>query len=327
MLDVPSTFTRLGLLMSCCWSEGAREGPQSSPSSKLPSSVTAIANDTSPLRVLFKGGRSHTGTKTPELPQDGEGIVRTHKLKPFAVEAVPVTNARFAAFVLATGYQTVAERFGWGMVFRGLLKDPASVPAGGGTSWWSAVQGACWHTPEGQGSDLAARAEHPVTHIAWEDAVAFAKWAGGRLPTEAEWEHAARGGLEDPRFPWGEREPDDTAFTPCNIFQGQFPGQNTGADGWVGTSPVGSFAANGAGLFDMAGNVWEWTSEPFRIRSASRNAVARNEAAQRDKQKLMKGGSFLCHISYCYRYRIAARLAVSADSGGCNAGLRVFYDV
>ncbi len=312
--------------MSCCGSTGRRAGELLIAENKLPSAIASIADASAPDRAIFKGGRSHTGTKAPELPQDGEGIVREHRLRPFSAEVVPVTNARFAAFVMETGYQTVAERFGWGMVFRGLLTDPLLAPSGAAPSWWSAIEGACWYAPEGPDSDLSARSAHPVTHIAWEDAVAFSKWAGGRLPTEAEWEHAARGALADPRFPWGDREPDDVQFLPCNIFQGKFPEENTAADGWVGTSPVGSFDPNGAGLYDMAGNVWEWTSEPFRIRSAARGAIARNAAAKRENQKLMKGGSFLCHISYCYRYRIAARLAVSADSGGCNAGFRVFYD-
>ena len=173
---------------------------------------------------------------------------------------------------------------------------------------------------------MSKRADHPVTHIAWEDAQAFAQWAGGRLPTEAEWEHAARGGLEDPRFPWGDEEPNDRDFFPCNIFQGQFPSQNTCAEGWRGTSPVTAFKPNGAGLHNMAGNVWERTAEPFHIRSAGRTAKIRNQHARQNNEKLMKGGCFLCHISYCYRYRIAARLATEADSGGCSAGMRVFYD-
>ncbi len=313
--------------MSCCGTKGRRAGEVMIAENKLPSAIAAIADPSAPNRATFKGGRSHTGTKTPELPQDGEGIVRELRLKPFGAEVVPVTNARFAAFVIETGYRTVAERFGWGMVFRGLISETLSAQSGAAPSWWSAIEGACWYAPEGPASDLSSRSDHPVAHIAWEDAVAFSKWAGGRLPTEAEWEHAARGGLSDPRFPWGDREPDDVQFLPCNIFQGNFPVENTAADGWVGTSPVGSFDPNGAGLYDMGGNVWEWTSEPFRIRSAARGPIERNKAAQREGQKLMKGGSFLCHISYCYRYRIAARLAVSADSGGCNAGFRVFYDL
>ena len=313
--------------MSCCGamdrSDIHRE-PQAGPSV----AAVGIADARAPARVEFAGGRCHTGTRNPVLPQDGEGVVRQHRLKPFAVEATPVTNARFAAFVAATGYVTVAERFGWGMVFRGLFDDPNSVPPGGGaTPWWGVVDGACWHAPEGPSSSVDGRADHPVTHVAWEDARAFAAWAGGRLPSEAEWEHAARGGLQgDPRFPWGEREPDDSNFLPANIFQGRFPELNTAADGWRGTSPVGSFAPNDAGLYDMAGNVWEWTGEPFQIRSASRNATLRNEHARQRDEKLMKGGSFLCHISYCYRYRIAARSGVAADSGTSNTGFRVFYD-
>lgn len=315
--------------MSCCGStDRIGQTAETEKTAAMPADVAAIADPTPPPRSRFEGGRSHTGTRNPALPQDGEGILREHRLKPFEAEQVLVTNARFAAFVKATGHVTVAERFGWGMVFRGLLDDPNSVaPGGGGTPWWGAVDGACWFAPEGPASSVAKRADHPVTHIAWEDARAFAAWAGGRLPLKAEWEHAARGGLADPRFPWGDREPDDTDFLPCNIFQGRFPGHNSRADGWEGTSPVTAFAPNGAGMHDMAGNVWEWTAEPFRIRSAAAGARARNDHARARGEKLMKGGSFLCHISYCYRYRIAARLAVVADSGGCNAGFRLFHDI
>ncbi|MBV7377596.1 SUMF1/EgtB/PvdO family nonheme iron enzyme [Maritimibacter dapengensis] len=312
--------------MSCC-SGISREGPQDKSPAALPAFIHDIADWTAPNRATFKGARSHTGTKTPEIKADGEGIIRQHRLKPFGVDVAPVTNARFAAFVIETGYITVAERFGWSAVFRGLLEDDRALAAGDDNApWWGISQGACWHAPLGAGSSVETLANHPVTHIAWEDAVFFAKWSGGRLPSEAEWEHAARGGRADPRFPWGDCEPDDTNFLPCNIFQGRFPDMNVCADGWRGTSPIGAFPANDAGLFDMAGNVWEWTSEPFQIRSASKAAKARNAQARRDGEKLMKGGSFLCHISYCYRYRIAARLSTAADSGGCNAGFRVFYD-
>lgn len=312
--------------MNCCGGL-SRSDFQSLSRLAVPEAVHQIADKTPPTRVQFAGGRCQTGTKTPIIAQDGEGIVRFHQVKPFEVDTVLVTNARFAAFVAETGYITLAERFGWGMVFRGLLDNPNSVPpGGGGAPWWGILNGACWHVPEGNDSTIETRADHPVTHIGWDDARAFAKWAGGRLPTEAEWEHAARGGLENPRFPWGDRAPDDTEFLPANIFQGEFPQRNSEADGWQGTSPVTFFEPNGMGLYDMAGNVWEWTSEPFRIRSAGHEAVIRNEHAHKADEKLMKGGSFLCHVSYCYRYRIAARLAVAADSGGCNAGLRVIYD-
>jgi len=295
----------------------------------VPAAAAEIADARPPLRIGFPGGRSHTGTPNPVIAEDGEGIVRRHRLEPFAVDAELVTNARFAAFVTATKYVTEAERFGWGLVFRELLPDPNAVPSpGGAPPWWVVVDGAAWHAPEGPSSNITDRADHPATHMSWSDARAFAAWAGGRLPSEAEWECAARGGLaDDPRFPWGDREPNDTEFMPCNIWQGHFPELNTRADGWLGTSPVGTFPANRAGLFDMAGNVWEWTSEPFVIRSAGRAAVARNEESRSQNRKVMKGGSFLCHISYCYRYRIAARHATAADSGSSNTGFRVFYDV
>ena len=289
--------------------------------------IVEIADARPPGRALFNGGRSHVGTSRPAIPQDGEGIVRNLRLKPFAAEAALVTNARFAAFVAATGHVTEAERFGWGVVFRGLLADPAAVPPSAtSTPWWGRCDGAAWFAPEGPGSHVRNRADHPVTHVSWSDATAFAAWAGGRLPTEAEWEHAARGGLDDPRFPWGDAEPDDTGFLPCNIWQGRFPDRNSGADGWLGTSPVSAFAPNGRGLHDMAGNVWEWTADPFLIRSAGRLATERNAEARATRRKVMKGGSFLCHRSYCYRYRIAARSGTAADSGTSNTGFRVFHD-
>ncbi len=314
--------------MSCCGASRTAIG--STAPSTVPtdaSEALAIADARRPEIVHFSGGASHVGTRQPEIPQDGEGLLRTVKVRPFAVEACLVTNARFAAFVAETGYVTEAETFGWGLVFRRLLPDPEAIPpSASATPWWVVCDGAAWFAPEGPGSHVRDRADHPVTHISWADAQAFAAWAGGRLPTEAEWEHAARGGLEDPRFPWGDREPDEGDFLPCNIWQGRFPYENTRADGWLGTSPVTAFAPNEAGLHDMAGNVWEWTSEPFMVRSQTRAARLRNEEARATKQKLLKGGSFLCHRSYCYRYRIAARSGVPADSGASNSGLRVFYD-
>lgn len=314
--------------MSCCGSRNGTGGGEAETLTVGASpDVLAIADATAPERVHFEGGPSHVGTHRPEIPQDGEGLVRQVRLKPFAAEAHTVTNARFAAFVADTGFVTEGERIGWGVVFRGLLEDPSRIPPSQSrTPWWGVVPGACWHSPEGPGTTVADKPTHPVTHISWSDARAFADWAGGRLPTEAEWELAARGGLEgDPRFPWGEQEPNDTDFFPCNIWQGRFPDQNTRADGFMGPAPVDSFAPNGAGLYQMCGNVWEWTAEPFTVRSASRLAKARNAQARAENQKVMKGGSFLCHISYCYRYRIAARSGTAADSGTSNTGFRVFH--
>lgn len=310
---------------ACC-SAAERSGtpPEAAAPSRPEPRLAALADPARPEVARFGGGWSHIGTDAPEIPGDGEGPRRRVRLAPFAIEAVPVTNMRFSAFVLATGHVTVAERWGWSAVFDALLPSGAARDErAAATPWWVRVEGACWHAPEGPGSGLDGRADHPVVHVAWEDARAFAAWAGGRLPTEAEWEHAARGGLPDPRFPWGDAEP-ETDGGLCHIWRGAAPG---GAPGHpAGTVPADACPPNGAGLHGMAGNVWDWTADPFRIRSVSRAARARNAHAQKADERVMKGGSFLCHRSYCYRYRIAARMALAADSSASNVGFRVAYD-
>ena len=305
--------------MSCC--APSRDGSAKTPVTPLTRGETNAAD-----RVFFDGCRSFVGTDRPVIIEDGEGPRRPTKLAPFWLEATPVTNERFAAFVAATAYVTEAEQFGWSPVFQGLLSVDHRPSGSGQASWWVKVDGAAWSTPEGPGSSIADRQRHPVVHVSWADAKAFATWCGGRLPNEAEWEHAARGGLADPRFPWGNEEPDDDKSIHANIWQGQFPNHNTLRDGFLGTSPVRTFAANGAGLYDMIGNVWEWTADPFRVRSLSKQAKARNENASATQEKVLKGGSFLCHLSYCYRYRIAARSALTADSSSSNTGFRVAYN-
>lgn len=306
--------------MSCCTPSRDGAATMAAATEIIPAGSGAAAE-----RVFFGAARSFVGTDSPVLPLDGEGPQRAVKLDPYWLEAVTVTNARFAHFVAETGYVTEAERFGWSPVFRGLLGDAAPPPSQTATPWWVKVDGACWSAPEGPGSSTEGREDHPVVQVSWGDARAFAMWCGGRLPTEAEWEHAARGGLDDPRFPWGDAEPDDqTVF--ANIWQGRFPHANTLTDGYMGTSPVKAFAPNGSGLYGMAGNVWEWTADPFRVRSLSRQAKARNAHAGATQEKVLKGGSFLCHISYCYRYRIAARSALTAESSASNSGFRIAYD-
>ncbi|MEM6729175.1 MAG: SUMF1/EgtB/PvdO family nonheme iron enzyme, partial [Pseudomonadota bacterium] len=230
----------------------------------------------------------------------------------------------FAAFVEATGYETEAERFGWSFVFLNHL-PPGHPPtqAVQGVEWWRKVDGATWRLPHGP-NGAAPPPHHPVTQVSWSDARAYAAWAGGRLPTEVEWEHAARGGLGDVPFPWGEEAPRDDGPYPCNIWQGRFPVKDTGADGYDGTAPVESFTPNGYGLFNMVGNVWEWTADAFRLRSLKREAKARQAAMQ--GYKVLKGGSFLCHASYCFRYRIAARTGNSPDSTTPHQGFRLVYD-
>lgn len=274
--------------------------------------------------IPVKGGRCFVGTDDPVIPEDGEGPRRTVTLKDYALEAQTVTNSRFAEFVEATNYITEAEKYGWSTVFYGLLPKGATPRRNASrTPWWVGVDGACWRTPEGPGSSIDGRMDHPVTQVSWADAIAFAAWAGGRLPTEAEWEHAA-GSADGRRFTWGNEEPDNERIF-CNIWQGRFPHENTCRDGYMGTAPAISFEATGAGFYNLVGNVWEWTSDAFRVRSMSRAAKARNLHAQRHSEKVLKGGSFLCHISYCYRYRIAARMALTPDSATSNTGFRVAY--
>ncbi|MBP1844261.1 formylglycine-generating enzyme required for sulfatase activity [Rhizobium petrolearium] len=277
--------------------------------------------------IAVKGGETFVGTNNPVIAVDGEGPERRVTINDFFLEAETVTVARFAEFVEATGYVTEAEKFGCAAVFMGLLNDRELAANNvAGTPWWGRVDGAIWKAPEGPGSSIENRMDHPVTQVSWNDAMAFAHWVGGRLPTEAEWEHAARGGNRRRRYPWGDEEPTDAKVF-CNIWQGRFPHQNTLADGFFGTAPARSFTPTEDGFYNLAGNIWEWTSDPFRVRSLTRQAKIRNEQAKKSADKLLKGGSFLCHKSYCYRYRIAARMGLSPDSASSNTGFRIAYDV
>ena len=290
----------------------------------LPTAVIA-AEGKGVLRdaVPVPGGTALIGTASPILRQDAEGPLRCRKIKGFECERGAVTNAAFAAFVRDTGYMTEAERFGWSFVFfQHLAPELKQTQAVLGMEWWCRVKGACWRHPNGPLFSPAAP-DHPVVQVSWNDATAFAGWSGGRLPSEAEWEHAARGGLGDVRYPWGDQDPNDTDFFPCNIWQGDFPNENKSLDGYDGTAPSISFEPNGYGLYNMVGNVWEWTREPFKVRSASTRT--RRASTRVENRKLLKGGSFLCHASYCTRYRIAARTGNTPDSTSTHTGFRVIY--
>lgn len=252
------------------------------------------------------------GTDDQRFPADREGPIRTVDVAPFAIAPHPVTNDAFEAFVAATGFVTLAETEGWSFVFGGLLPDDFPPTRGVvGAEWWRAVEGADWRHPSGPQSDLSGCGDHPVTQITWFEAAAYAEWVGGRLPTEAEWEKAARGGLDQARFAWGD-ELEPGGDHRCNIWQGAFPQQNTLDDGWFGTSPVDAFPPNGFGLYDVTGNVWEWTLDWW------------DESAQ---QRAMRGGSYLCHDSYCNRYRVGARSSNTPDTPTGNLGLRVAWDL
>jgi formylglycine-generating enzyme len=273
----------------------------------------------------FPAGPSWVGTDAPVIPGDGEGPQRRVRLARFGIERFAVTNDRFAEFVSAAGYTTDAERFGWSFVFHSFLDPELPAEAFAAAPWWRKIEGACWHAPEGRGSTVSTRGNHPVLHVSWNDATAFAAWCGGRLPSEAEWEHAARGGTVDRRFPWGNEEPTDQLVF-CNIWQGRFPIHNTIADGYLGTAPVNSYAPNACGLYNMCGNTWEWCSDPHHLGSPVAEATCCGTTSTVASERTVKGGSYLCHPSYCYRYRIAARSGRSPDTSAGHLGFRIAYD-
>lgn len=277
-------------------------------------------------RVEIPGGPALRGTDDPRMKGDEESPSHRTTLKPFAMMPTTVTNAMFAAFVEDTGYKTEAEKFGWSFVFLDTIpKAITESYAVAQAQWWRRIDQATWTSLHGPGSEDEWKPDHPVVQVSWNDARAFAQWAGGRLPTEAEWEHAARGGLGDVPYPWGVEEPDDHSYLPCNIWQGQFPHKNSVADGYFATAPARSFEPNAYGLYNMVGNVWEWTSEPFKIRSLSRQGKAR--AKETRGTKILKGGSYLCHKSYCYRYRIPARTGNTPDTATSHQGFRLVFDL
>jgi formylglycine-generating enzyme len=271
----------------------------------------------------------------------------------FWIDEHDVTNTEFARFVEATGYVTTAERkIDWedlkkelppgtskpddsALAPGALVFSPTSgpVPLNDISAWWRWVHGANWRHPEGPESSIHGRENHPVVQVSWNDAVAYAQWAGKRLPTEAEWEFAARGGLEAKRYVWGDEFKPSGKYM-ANTWQGIFPVRDSGEDGFVGTSPVGSFPANGYGLYDMAGNVWQWCSDWYRadsnMEAASKN-VCRNPGGPAESydpgdpyapKRVVKGGSFLCNADYCESYRPSARRGTPPDTGSSHTGFR-----
>ncbi|MFD2044217.1 formylglycine-generating enzyme family protein [Ornithinibacillus salinisoli] len=268
--------------------------------------------------ILVPGGSFLMGTDTEHgFKMDGEGPVREVQVDSFYIDVHTVTNDSFKAFVDDTGYRTEAERFGWSFVFYQLLHTNTAKTVRQKvqqTPWWWVVEGADWSHPEGPNSSISDRMDHPVIHVSWNDAQAYCKWAGKRLPTEVEWEYAARGGLEQKLYPWGdELTPNGEHY--CNIWQGNFPHENTKEDGYVGTAPAKSFPPNGYGLYNVSGNVWEWCSDWF------------GKGPDAGQNRVMRGGSYLCHHSYCNRYRVAARTSNTPDSSTGNIGFRCVVDV
>jgi len=321
------------------------------------SAKPAVARDAGMIRIPggeFAMGESGAETDTGicglgESTRDARPVHRV-RVSPFLMDRTTVTNAQYTAFVAATGYITVAERQPNPKDFPGVPAEalvpgslvftapPAAVPLTDVSQWWHYVPSASWKHPAGPGSDLVGKDRYPVVHVAYEDAAAYAAWAGKRLPTEAEWEFAARGGLAGKRYATGDELKPGGKFI-GNIFEGHFPDNDTGEDGFAGIAPVASYAPNGYGLYDMAGNVWQWCSDHYRpdyYETLAAKGLATNPQGPADaydpdepgaRKRVQRGGSFLCTDQYCTRYRVGARGKGEVSTGSNHLGFRCVADV
>jgi formylglycine-generating enzyme len=297
--------------------------------------------------VWIPGGEFMMGTDAPYASR-AEGPAHRVRVDGFWMDETDVTNAQFRAFVEATGYVTTAERTPRAedfpdappenLVAGSVVFTPPDhpVPLDDYRAWQKWTPGANWRHPQGPGSSLDGKDDHPVVHVSWYDATEYAKWAGKRLPTEAEWEYAARGGLESKKYVWGD-EPFSEEHPQCNNFQGRFPDGNTAKDGYLRTSPVKAFPPNGYGLYDMAGNVWQWCNDWFLPEAYARTArhgtlvnptgpEASFDPRERPPERVHRGGSFLCCVGYCFNYRPSARMGCTPDTGLSHVGFRCVKD-
>lgn len=343
------------LLFLSIWAAGTVSAQEMSCCGKLPSRfATASAPQASEGRVQIPAGEFIMGSTDPYAKPDEQPLHKV-RLNRFRISRTPITNDQFAEFVKATGYITTAEKAPTAeevlsqcppgtppppaefLVAASLVFKPTKVPVSldNPLIWWEWKQGADWRHPEGPDSSIEGKGNHPVVHVSWYDAQAYCKWAGGRLPTEAEWEYAARGGQEQQPYVWG-KDPVDPKK--CNIWQGRFPVTNTAEDGFINTSPVGSFLPNGYGLYDMAGNVWEWVNDWYRPDTYAQEAAnevtigpqgpasSYDPAEPYTAKRITRGGSFLCNDQYCSGYRPSARMASSPDTSLCHTGFRCVWD-
>uniref|UniRef100_H2MHZ8 Sulfatase modifying factor 1 n=1 Tax=Oryzias latipes TaxID=8090 RepID=H2MHZ8_ORYLA len=276
-------------------------GKYSSAGSKSNGGASEARGEENPVQsqmAWISGGEFLMGTDQPGIAADGEGPQRPVHVDSFHMDIHEVTNRQFQSFVRATGYIT----------------EVAAAP------WWLPVKGANWKHPEGPDSNITDRMDHPVVQVSWNDALAYCSWVNKRLPTEAEWEVACRGGLKDRLYPWGNKlNPKGQHY--ANLWQGEFPAHNSAEDGYTKTSPVMSFPGNAFGLYDMVGNAWEWTSDWWSVHHTT-DHQHNPTGPPSGTDKVKKGGSYMCHKSYCYRYRCAARSQNTPDSSASNLGFR-----
>lgn len=276
----------------------------------VPKNIAALNIKTSKV----PGGIGYQGTDSPIYPGDGETPFRSSEIIPFSITCTTITNWQFASFVKATNYITEAERFGWSYVYREAVLDKDLIDQSVlGLSWWCKIDGASWRTPKGPSRTLQLYKNHPVVHVSYNDALAFANWIGGDLPTEAEWEHAARGGQKDVRYPWGNHELNQKS-PQCHVGQIMLKDVSVTK---IGPVEEESFAPNGYGIFSMVGNVWEWT------RDTADEKADNVEGA--NPRKILKGGSYMCHHHSFFRYRIAARISNTIDTSTGHTGFRVVF--
>lgn len=317
---------------SCCTPQKPQASPGGESSKEGAAAIATRASDYGSRdgMVRIDAGSFLMGTDSDEAwDADGERPPREVSLDAYWISRCCVTNREFGAFIDDTNYVTEAERFGWSYVFHILLPKstlkrlkPQNVQ---GLEWWYGVQGAYWRKPEGPGSNVKKRMEHPVVHASWNDALAYCEWKGQRLPTEAEWEKAARGGLHGKLYAWGDELTPDGKHR-CNIWQGRFPVENSAEDGHIGPAPAKSYRANGFGMYNVAGNVWEWCADWFAAEQMECRNGSNPRGPDSGKGRMMKGGSYLCHDSYCNRYRVAARTSNTPDTSTGNMGFRTASD-
>jgi sulfatase modifying factor 1 len=356
-MNVPKARLRLfglAVVVGACGGREAAEPPPSTAAVAAPTSAASTASTAAPPGMTLIAGGEFTMGTDDELSMPNERPAHRVRVDAFWLDEHPVTNAEFRRFVEATGYITTAERKpDWEELKKQLppgtpkpdesMLVPGSlvftppdrpVPLDNLEGWWRWKPGADWRHPEGPASDLAGREDHPVVQVSWEDAVAYAKWAGKRLPTEAEWERAARGGIEGARYSWGQEfQPNGRHM--ANTFQGHFPDHGVAEDGYLATSPVAAFPPNAYGLYDMAGNVWQWTADLYSadyfVEQASQGLCENptgpdktfDPADPYSERRVIKGGSFLCHTSYCESYRPSARRGTPPDTGSSHVGFRL----